>query len=73
VPADHDLPWLGQGKLILGMIHLQALPGTPYHRDGSFEEILQTAVRSARALETGGANGCLIQTVDRVYAEPRRV
>jgi len=68
VPADHDLPWLGQGKLILGMIHLQALPGTPYHRDGSFEEILQTAVRSARALETGGVNGCLIQTVDRVYA-----
>ncbi|MFC5828087.1 BtpA/SgcQ family protein [Nonomuraea insulae] len=68
MPADQGTPWLGQGKLVLGMIHLQAMPGTPYHRDGSFQETLHTAVRSARALREGGADGCLIQTVDRVYA-----
>ena len=66
--ADQDVPWISRGKLVLGMIHLQALPGTPYHRDGSFQEILDTAVRSASSLEEGGADGCLIQTVDRVYS-----
>ncbi|MFI9561423.1 BtpA/SgcQ family protein [Nonomuraea endophytica] len=68
MPANQDTPWLREGKLVLGMIHLQALPGTPYHRDGSFPEILHTAVQSARTLQDGGADGCLIQTVDRVYA-----
>ncbi|MBG0818700.1 BtpA/SgcQ family protein [Planomonospora sp. ID82291] len=58
---------LGRRKAVLGMIHLQPLPGTPFHREGSFEQILHTAVASARALEDGGADGCLIQTVDRVY------
>ncbi|MEU0478347.1 BtpA/SgcQ family protein [Streptosporangium sp. NPDC006013] len=65
--SENDSPWPGSGKLILGMIHLQPLPGTPFHRDGSFEQILATAVGSARALHAGGADGSLIQTVDRVY------
>ena len=54
-------------KAVLGMIHLQPLPGTPFHRTGSFGEALERAVRSARALHEGGADGCLVQTVDRVY------
>ncbi|GAA3368415.1 BtpA/SgcQ family protein [Streptomyces antimycoticus] len=61
--------WLTAGgrKLVLGMVHLSPLPGTPFHEDGSFGRTLDTAVRSARALYEGGADGCLIQTVDRVY------
>ncbi|MFF1542309.1 BtpA/SgcQ family protein [Streptomyces sp. NPDC058291] len=55
-------------KLILGMVHLAPLPGTPFHRPDTFPEILDTAVASARALYEGGADGCLIQTVDRVYS-----
>jgi membrane complex biogenesis BtpA family protein len=55
-------------KTILGMIHLKPLPGTPYYEDGDFPHILETAVRSARALREGGADGCLVQTVDRVYS-----
>ncbi|WP_329431238.1 hypothetical protein OG339_47605 (plasmid) [Streptosporangium sp. NBC_01495] len=62
-----DAPWLGRGPVILGMIHLQPLPGTPFHQEGSFPRILRTAVDSARALHEGGADGGLIQTVDRVY------
>jgi uncharacterized protein len=59
------------------MIHLQPLPGTPFYEDGSFGRILEVAVRSARALHEGGADGCLVQTVDRVYgvadeADPAR-
>ena len=50
------------------MIHLPALPGTPYHEAGSLDRTVETAVQSALALRDGGADGCLIQTVDRVYA-----
>lgn len=66
--------WLSAGgrKLVLGMVHLSPLPGTPFHEEGSFERTLETAVRSARALEEGGADGCLIQTVDRVYTVDER-
>ncbi|MEU7786163.1 MULTISPECIES: BtpA/SgcQ family protein [unclassified Amycolatopsis] len=65
-------------KAVLGMIHLPPLPGSPYHRSGTFAGITETAVRSARALENGGADGCLVQTADRVYgtedeADPARV
>ncbi|HEX7309079.1 BtpA/SgcQ family protein [Lentzea sp.] len=67
-----------QHKRVLGMIHLQPLPGTPFHEPGSLDRIVATAVRSAKALENGGADGCLVQTVDRVYsvedeADPARI
>lgn len=55
-------------KTVIGMIHLQPLPGTPFHEEGTFRDVLDTAVASARALAVGGADGCLIQTVDRVYS-----
>jgi uncharacterized protein len=58
---------LGTRKTVLGMVHLPPLPGTPFHEDGSFGQIIDTAVGSALALAEGGANGCLVQTVDRVY------
>lgn len=54
-------------KLVFGMVHLPPLPGTPFHEDGSFPRILSDAVRSAVALDQGGASGCLVQTADRVY------
>lgn len=59
---------LGQRKAVLGMIHLQPLPGTLFYKDGSFSQTLDTAVQSARALYEGGADGCLVQTVDRIYS-----
>ena len=62
-----DFEGLGTGKAVLGMVHLPPLPGTPFHREGSFGQIVEVAVGSARALAEGGADGCLVQTVDRVY------
>jgi membrane complex biogenesis BtpA family protein len=59
---------LGVRRAVLGMVHLVPLPGTPYYEEGSFEETFSTAVESARALDEGGADGCLVQTVDRVYS-----
>ncbi|MGH3326642.1 MAG: BtpA/SgcQ family protein [Streptomycetales bacterium] len=55
-------------KAVLGMIHLRPLPGTPFYEKDSFEETLSFAVSSARALYEAGADGCLVQSVDRVYA-----
>lgn len=58
---------LGERKAVLGMVHLRPLPGTPFYQAGSFDETLEIAVASAVALYQGGADGCLVQTVDRVY------
>jgi uncharacterized protein len=58
---------LGKKKLVFGLIHLKPLPGTPLYEAGLFEESLEKALKDARALEKGGADGCLVQTVDRIY------
>lgn len=54
-------PW------VIGMVHLAPLPGTPFHEPAQFESIRANARADARALLEGGASGCLVQTVDRVY------
>ena len=54
-------------KLIFGLIHLKPMPGTPFYQEGDYEASLEKAVKDAKALENGGATGCLIQTVDKVY------
>lgn len=58
---------LGKKKLVFGLIHLKPLPGTPLYEEGLFEESLEKAVKDAKALEKGGADGCLVQTVDKIY------
>jgi membrane complex biogenesis BtpA family protein len=58
---------LGKKKIVIGMVHLVPLPGTPLFEAGNFEKALAKAVADAQALEQGGADGCLVQTVDRVY------
>lgn len=60
---------LGKKKIVLGMVHLGALPGTPFFADGSYEAVRDKAVGDARALEAGGADGCVVQNAgDRVFA-----
>lgn len=58
---------LGKKKVVIGMVHLLPLPGTPFYQEGNVERTLDKAVADATALCAGGADGCLIQTVDRVY------
>jgi membrane complex biogenesis BtpA family protein len=58
---------LGKKKIVIGMVHLLPLPGTPFYQDGNVDRALTKAVADATALYHGGADGCLIQTVDRVY------
>ncbi len=69
---------LGRKKVVLGMIHLGTMPGTPFYEEGSYEATFEKALADAQALFVGGADGCLVQTVDRVYlpndeSDPARV
>jgi uncharacterized protein len=60
---------LGKKKVVLGMVHLGALPGTPFSEDGSYPAVKARAVQDALALEAGGADGCVVQNAgDRVFA-----
>lgn len=60
---------LGRKKVVLGMVHLGALPGTPFSDDDSYPAVKAKAVRDALALEEGGADGCVVQNAgDRVFA-----
>ena len=65
--ADKIFADLGKKKTIIGMVHLGAMPGTPFYEEGSYEETFERALRDAKALDEGGATGCLVQTVERVY------
>ena len=65
--ADRIFAELGKKKTILGMVHLGTMPGTPFYEEGSYEETFEQALRDAKALDDGGATGCLVQTVERVY------
>ena len=58
---------LGKKKVIIGLVHLGRMPGTPFYEEGTYEATFERALRDAKALEEGGATGCLVQTVDRVY------
>jgi uncharacterized protein len=58
---------LGKKKVVIGLIHLKPMPGTPFFEEGDFEKSLEKAQYDAKALYDGGADGCLVQTVERVY------
>lgn len=55
-------------KYIIGLTHLLPLPGTPFYEEDSLAKNVEKAVADACALARGGADGCLIQTVDRAYS-----
>lgn len=46
-------------KVVIGVIHLKPLPGSPAYE--SFEEVLDSAIRDAKALEEGGADAAIIE------------
>ncbi len=54
-------------KAIVGMIHVQALPGTPHHRL-SIDRLIETAADEARVLAEAGCNALIIENMhDRPY------
>lgn len=55
-------------KVILGLVHLKPMPGTPLYEDGNIEQMLEKAVRDCKALQNAGADGGLLQSVDVIYS-----
>ncbi len=53
------LDW-SHGKLLIGVVHLLPLPGSPRFR-GAFQPILDRAVADALAYEKGGASAVIIE------------
>ena len=54
-------------KCIIGCIHLLPMVTTPYYESGLFEKSVEKAIHDAKALYNGGANGCIIQNIDKVF------
>ncbi len=54
-------------KYVIGLVHLAPLPGTPLFREGDLERSIEKALVDTTALIKGGADGCLIQSVDKIY------
>ncbi|MDK2795522.1 MAG: uncharacterized protein PWQ58_721 [Archaeoglobaceae archaeon] len=46
-------------KTVICVIHLKPLPGAPMH--GDFDEVLESALRDARAIEEGGADALIVE------------
>src|SRR6185503_3978417 len=46
-------------RAVFGMVHLPALPGAP--RFSAWEEILDGALRDARAIGEGGCDGLIVE------------
>lgn len=54
-------------KLIVGVVHLPPLPGTPYYQEGDLERAIEKTKRCVSVLIEGGAGGCLLQPIERAY------
>ncbi len=51
----------GEGKVVIGVLHLPPLPGSPAWRGLSLEDILEYALRNAERLEKGGVDGIIVE------------
>jgi membrane complex biogenesis BtpA family protein len=50
----------GEGKALIGMVHLGPLPGSP-RDEGNLKEVIRRAVDDARALYEGGIQGVMVE------------
>jgi membrane complex biogenesis BtpA family protein len=64
----------GVRKPIIGVVHLQALPGAPRYAGGSMRDIYAAAVADARALAGGGIDGIIVENAsDMPFRRPENI
>lgn len=54
-------------KLVIGLVHLLPMPGTPLYEEGNIERMTEKAIADCKTLQKAGADGGLIQSVDVIY------
>lgn len=54
-------------KLVIGLVHLLPMPGTPLYEDSNLDKMTRKAIADCKTLKENGADGCLVQTVDVYY------
>ncbi len=59
-------------KPLIGVVHLEPLPGAPLHKL-KMDEIIETALDDAKALCNGGVDGIIIENYGDAPYYPRRV
>src|SRR4051812_32160574 len=64
--------WPRSRKIVIGMIHLPPLPGSP-RSAGDVKAVREIALRDAAALHEGGAHGLMIENFGDVPFYPGRV
>jgi membrane complex biogenesis BtpA family protein len=61
-------------KPVIGVIHLQPLPGAPRYSGGDLREVYAAAVGDAKALAGGGIDGIMIENAsDMPFARPEDI
>ncbi|MCC6629996.1 MAG: BtpA/SgcQ family protein [Chloroflexi bacterium] len=64
----------GRTLPIIGMIHLQPLPGAPRFAGGSLAPVLAAALADARALRDGGVDGLMVENHgDLPFSKPDEI
>lgn len=54
-------------KLVIGLVHLLPMLGTPLYEEGNLDQMSHKAISDCLTLKRSGADGGLIQTVDVIY------
>jgi membrane complex biogenesis BtpA family protein len=71
-PRPHALEAIfGRRKVVIGMIHSRALPGSPPYEGEAMEQIVGFAVAEAERLKRGGVDGVIVENHGDVpFARP---
>ena len=64
--------WKNHGKIVIGMLHLPALPGSPLSRR-NLDQIRDSLLRDAETLAEGGVHGLMMENFGDVPFYPDRV
>jgi uncharacterized protein len=51
----------GRDKVVIGVVHLAPLPGSPRHKEGQIEAIYESGMSDARAYLDGGCDGVIVE------------
>lgn len=59
--ADRPIPWLETRPILLGVVHLAPLPGSPGWQPGSMPRVIDRARRDAESLLEAGLDGFVVE------------